>query len=155
VIALPRVILVMMFGQTRVFFVMSRDGLLPHGLSALHERSGTPVKLTLIVGAFVAVVAGLFRLDEIAELSNAGTLLAFICVAVCVMVLRVTKPDLPRLFRCPAVWVVGPLAVVGCLYFMISLPPATLGRFLAWNVVGVVVYLLYGRRKSFLNAPQT
>ncbi|PIB92860.1 amino acid permease [Caulobacter sp. FWC2] len=155
VIALPSVILVMMFGQTRVFFVMSRDGLLPHGLSKLHPRRGTPVALTLMVGAFVAVVAGLFRLDEIAELSNAGTLLAFICVAVCVMVLRVTKPDLPRLFRCPAVWVVGPLAVVGCLYFMISLPPATLGRFLVWNVVGIVVYLLYGRRKSFLNTPST
>ncbi len=152
VIALPSVILVMMFGQTRVFFVMARDGLLPHGLSRLQGRRGSPMALTLIVGAFVAVVAGLFRLDQIAELSNAGTLLAFICVSVCVMVLRVRSPDIPRLFRCPAVWIVAPLSVAGCLYFTISLPPATLLRFAVWNVVGVIVYLCYGRRKSLVGS---
>jgi APA family basic amino acid/polyamine antiporter len=150
IIALPSVILVMMFGQTRVFFVMSRDGLLPRALSRLHPRSGTPVRLTLITGVFVAAIAGFFRLDEIAELSNAGTLLAFICVSVCVMVLRVTRPDVPRLFRCPQVWIVAPLAVAGCLYFMASLPPITVARFLAWNALGLVVYLIYGRRRSLL-----
>jgi len=150
IVALPSVILVMMFGQTRVFFVMSRDGLLPRALSRLHPRSGTPVRLTLITGFFVAAVAGFFRLDEIAELSNAGTLLAFICVSVCVMVLRVTRPDVPRLFRCPQVWIVAPLAVAGCLYFMASLPPITVARFLAWNALGIVIYLLYGRRRSLL-----
>jgi APA family basic amino acid/polyamine antiporter len=77
-------------------------------------------------------------------------LMAFICVAVCLMVLRVRRPDLPRLFRCPAVWIVGPLAVAGCLYFMISLPMATLVRFLAWNAIGLVVYLAYSRRTSLL-----
>jgi APA family basic amino acid/polyamine antiporter len=149
VIALPSVILVMMFGQTRVFFVMARDGLLPQALCKLSAR-GAPGLVTWIVGVFVAFVAGFFRLDEIAELSNAGTLLAFISVAVCVMVLRVRAPDATRLFRCPAVWLVGPLAVIGCLYFMSSLPHATLARFAVWNLIGIVVYLLYGRRKSEL-----
>jgi APA family basic amino acid/polyamine antiporter len=153
VIALPSVILVMMFGQTRVFFVMARDGLLPQALCRLTSR-GTPGLVTWIVGVFVAMVAGFFRLDEIAELSNAGTLLAFISVAVCVMVLRVRLPDAPRLFRCPAVWLVAPLAVIGCLYFMWSLPAATLMRFAAWNGVGIVVYLLYGRRRSELAQAQ-
>ncbi len=150
IIALPSVILVMMFGQTRVFFVMARDGLLPRGMGRLHPKSGAPVTLTLITGAVVAAVGGFLPLDQIAELSNAGTLLAFICVAVCLMVLRVRRPDLPRLFRCPAAWIVGPLAVVGCLYFMISLPSATLIRFVIWNVIGLVVYLAYSRRTSLL-----
>jgi APA family basic amino acid/polyamine antiporter len=150
VIALPSVILVMMFGQTRVFFVMARDGLLPEGLSRLKGR-GAPRTLTLIVGGFVAIVAGLFRLDQIAELSNAGTLLAFISVSVCVLVLRVRSPDTPRLFRCPAVWIVAPLAVVGCLYFAFSLPVGTLVRFAVWNALGLVFYLAYGRRKSLLS----
>ena len=150
IIALPSVILVMMFGQTRVFFVMARDGLLPQGLSRLDPVRKAPARLTLMVGVFVALVGGFFRLDEIAELSNAGTLTAFIAVSVCVLVLRRTQPDLPRTFRCPAVWLVAPAAIIGCLYFMASLPSATVLRFLAWNAVGVVVYLLYGRRKSVL-----
>jgi APA family basic amino acid/polyamine antiporter len=139
-----------MFGQTRVFFVMARDGLLPRGLSQLDADRRSPVKLTLIVGIFVALVAGFFRLDQIAELSNAGTLTAFIAVSVCAMVLRRTRPDLPRLFRCPAIWLVGPLAVIGCLYFMASLPGATLLRFAAWNLIGIALYLAYGRRRSLL-----
>lgn len=149
ILALPSVILVMMYGQTRVFFVMARDGLLPKALGRLDARQA-PARLTLITGVAVAVVAGFLPLAQIAELSNAGTLLAFICVAVCVMVLRRTRPDLPRLFRCPAVWVVAPLAVAGCLYFMISLPVGTLIRFAGWNAVGLVVYLLYSRRSSLL-----
>ncbi|AUN32406.1 amino acid permease [Niveispirillum cyanobacteriorum] len=150
IIALPSVILVMMFGQTRVFFVMARDGLLPRSLSQLDAQRRGPLRLTFLVGGFVALVAGFFRLDQIAELSNAGTLTAFIAVSVCVMVLRRTRPDLPRLFRCPAVWIVAPLAVIGCLYFMISLPTGTLVRFAIWNLIGVGVYLAYGRRRSLL-----
>lgn len=150
IIALPSVILVMMFGQTRVFFVMARDGLLPRGLSRLDASRRSPVKLTLIVGGFVALVAGFFRLDQIAELSNAGTLTAFIAVSVCTMVLRRRRPDLPRLFRCPALWLVGPMAVIGCLYFMVSLPEATLLRFAGWNLLGFVLYLAYGRSRSLL-----
>jgi len=145
IVALPSVILVMMYGQTRVFFVMARDGLLPRALSEVNQKTHTPVRLTVIVGLLVAFVGGFFRLDEIAELSNAGTLTAFIAVAVCVMILRKTQPDLPRLFRCPAVWIVGPIAVLGCLYFMASLPVATVVRFLAWNAIGLVLYFAYGR----------
>ncbi|MBU3076845.1 APC family permease, partial [Sphingomonas quercus] len=147
-IALPSVILVMMYGQSRIFFVMSRDGLLPRRLSRVSERTGTPVLVTGLTGLFVAAVAGFFRLDEIAELANAGTLLAFIAVGVCVMVLRRHRPDLVRVFRCPAPYLVGTLAVLGCLYLMFSLPGMTLVRFAGWNAAGFLLYLLYGRRRS-------
>jgi APA family basic amino acid/polyamine antiporter len=150
IIALPSVILVLMYGQTRVFFVMARDGLIPRGLSRVNTVTGSPVRLVLLIGVAVAVVGGLVPLSEIAELSNAGTLLAFISVAVAVMVLRATRPELPRPFRCPAVWVVAPLAIVGCLYFMISLPSITMERFAGWNVIGFCVYLAYGRRRSVM-----
>jgi APA family basic amino acid/polyamine antiporter len=150
VLAFPSVILVFMYGQTRVFFVMARDGLLPRGMSNLNAKTGSPVGLTLGIGLIIAVISGFFKLGEIAEMANAGTLLAFLSVAVCVMVLRVTRPDLPRVFRTPLVWVVAPLAVAGCAFFMFSLPAITLERFAVWNVIGLVVYLIYGRRKSML-----
>jgi APA family basic amino acid/polyamine antiporter len=149
IIALPSVILVMMYGQTRVLFVMSRDGLLPRKLSQL-SGSQSPVFVTVLTGAFVAVIAGFFRLDEIAELSNAGTLLAFLLVAVCVLVLRVKSPEVERKFRCPWVWLVAPVAIAGSLFFIVSLPNLTIVRFLGWNVVGVLVYLAYGRKHSEL-----
>ena len=147
-IALPSVILVMMYGQSRIFFVMARDGLLPRKLSEVSPRTGAPVLITAVTGLFVAAAAGLFRLDEIAELANAGTLLAFIAVAACMMILRRTAPDLPRVFRCPAPFVVGTLAIVGCLYLIFSLPSHTLLRFLIWNLIGLAVYVLYGRTRS-------
>jgi APA family basic amino acid/polyamine antiporter len=153
ILALPSVIMVMMYGQTRVFFVMARDGLLPRALSKVDPARGSPWKVTIGVGIFVALVAGFFRLDEIAELSNAGTLLAFISVSLCVMILRVKKPELDRVFRCPAVWIVAPLAILGCAYLLISLPTATIVRFIIWNLIGLGVYLLYGRRKSVLARP--
>ena len=150
-IALPSVILVFMYGQTRVFFVMARDGLLPRRLSVLNKRTGSPVLMTWIIAVFVAAIAGFFKLGDIAELSNAGTLLAFLSVAICVMIVRVRRPDLPRLFRTPMVWIVAPMAVLGCLYFLLlGLPVVTLERFAAWNAVGFVIYLLYGRRASQL-----
>lgn len=147
-IALPSVILVMMYGQSRIFFVMSRDGLLPRGLSKVSERSGSPSLITAVTGVFVALVAGFFRLDEIAELANAGTLLAFIAVAACMMILRRKAPELPRVFRCPQPYVVGTLAILGCVYLIFSLPTTTLTRFLMWNLVGIALYLAYGRRRS-------
>jgi APA family basic amino acid/polyamine antiporter len=147
-IALPSVILVMMYGQSRIFFVMSRDGLLPRFMSKVSPRTGTPVLVTGLTGLFVAAVAGFFRLDEIAELANAGTLCAFIAVGVCLMVLRRTRPDLTRVFRCPAPNVVGVLTVLGCLYLIVSLPSQTIVRFLLWNVIGLIVYFLYGRSRS-------
>ena len=150
VLALPTVIMAFMYGQSRVFFVMARDGLLPQRLSAIHPRSGTPVLMTLITGVIVAVIAAFLPLQEIAELANAGTLIAFIAVAVCMMKLRVEAPHQERLFRAPWVWVIGPLGILGCLYLFVSLPFATIWRFFAWNALGLVVYLLYARRKSLL-----
>lgn len=154
-VALPSVILVMMYGQSRIFFVMARDGLLPRGLSAVSARTGTPARITAITGLFVALVAGFFRLDEIAELANAGTLIAFIAVAGCMMVLRRRAPDLPRVFRCPQPYVVGSLAVLGCLYLLASLPTKTLERFALWNLAGLVFYFLYGRSRSLLTRTGT
>lgn len=147
-VALPSVILVMMYGQSRIFFVMARDGLLPRKLSEVSPRTGAPVLITAVTGIFVAAAAGLFRLDEIAELANAGTLLAFIAVAACMMILRRTRPDIPRVFRCPAPNLVGTLAILGCLYLIFSLPSHTLVRFLIWNAIGLAVYLVYGRTRS-------
>jgi len=149
-VALPSVILVMMYGQSRIFFVMARDGLLPRGLAKVSPRTGAPVLVTGITGLFVAAVAGFLRLDEIAELANAGTLIAFIAVGVCMMLLRRRAPDAPRIFRCPQPYVVGTLAVLGCLYLLFSLPEKTLVRFLIWNVAGLAVYFLYGRARSVL-----
>ena len=147
-IALPSVILVMMYGQSRVFFVMSRDGLLPPILARVSKRTGAPVLVTGLTGLFVAAVAGFFRLDEIAELANAGTLTAFIAVGACMMALRRTRPDLKRVFRCPAPFLVGTLTVLGCLYLMVSLPVATLARFVLWNAIGLAAYFAYGRNRS-------
>lgn len=141
-IALPSVILVMMYGQSRIFFVMARDGLLPRKLSAVSSRTGTPVLITAVTGVFVAAAAGFFRLDEIAELANAGTLLAFVTTAASMMLLRRTAPNVPRVFRCPAPNVVGTLAIVGCTYLFLSLPELTIQRFLLWNAFGFFIYLL-------------
>jgi APA family basic amino acid/polyamine antiporter len=148
VVALPSVILVMMYGQSRIFFVMARDGLLPRRLAKVSPRTGAPTLITLVTGVSVAAVAGFFRLDEIAELANAGTLVAFIAVGACLMILRRRFPDLPRLFRCPAPYVVGTLAILGCIYLFISLPTSTITRFALWNVIGLAIYFAYGRRRS-------
>jgi APA family basic amino acid/polyamine antiporter len=153
VVALPSVILVMMYGQSRIFFVMARDGLLPRGLAKVSPRTGAPTLITLVTGVSVAAVAGFFRLDEIAELANAGTLVAFISVGACLMILRRRFPDLPRLFRCPAPYVVGTLAILGCIYLFVSLPTSTMVRFFLWNVIGLVIYFAYGRRHSDAREP--
>ena len=148
VLALPSVILVMMYGQSRVFFVMARDGLLPRSLAKISPRTGAPTRITLMTGVSIAVVAGIFRLDEIAELANAGTLIAFISVGACLMILRRRAPELPRLFKCPKPFLVGTLTILGCAYLLFSLPESTLVRFGAWNAIGLLVYFLYGRTRS-------
>jgi APA family basic amino acid/polyamine antiporter len=106
--------------------------------------------VTLLTGIFVSVIAAFFDVSEIAELANAGTLLAFIAVGLCMMILRRRAPDLKRIFRCPAPYLVGTLAIVGCIYLLISLPEKTLVRFVIWNAIGLVVYFLYGRTRSLL-----
>jgi APA family basic amino acid/polyamine antiporter len=153
ILALPTVVLMMLFGQSRIFFVMSRDGLLPEIFSRVHRRFQTPYIVTAVVGCIVAVIAGLFSVSEIAELSNTGTLFAFIAVSVAVVVLRRTQPERPRPFRCPAVGVVGTLAVLGCGYLFISLPGIAQTRFWVWTALGAIVYFLYGYKRSPLAKP--
>jgi APA family basic amino acid/polyamine antiporter len=109
-----------------------------------------PSLVTIFTGVIAAAIAGFAPLKLIAEVANAGTLLAFIATALCMLVLRRTDADRPRPFRCPAPWLVGPLAIVGCLYLFVSLSLITMQFFAAWNALGVVVYLLYGRVKSRL-----
>ena len=152
-IALPSVILVMMYGQSRIFFVMARDGLLPRKLSAVSPRTGTPILITAVTGIFVAFAAGFFRLDEIAELANAGTLLAFVTTAASMMVLRKSAPSVPRVFSCPAPNVVGTLAILGCLYLFLSLPSMTIARFFLWNALGFSIYLLLQWLRARVVAP--
>lgn len=147
VIALPTVILAFFYGQSRIFFVMARDGLLPPGLARVSGR-GSPVRITIFTAIVVAVLAGLIPLDELAALANAGTLTAFIAVAVCMLVLRRRAPDAPRKFRTPWAWPVGIFGILGCLYLLYSLPQTTQIWFLGAHVVGIVVYLLYGARRS-------
>jgi APA family basic amino acid/polyamine antiporter len=155
VLALPTVILAFLYGQSRIFFVMARDGLLPERLATVSARTGTPVAMTVITAVVAAGIAGLLSLKEIAEVANAGTLCAFIAVCVCMMVLRAREPGRARVFRAPLCWVIGPAGVAGCLYLFINLPGATITRFFVWNAFGLVVYLLFSRRSSLLAKPAT
>ncbi|HMN44913.1 MAG TPA: amino acid permease [Povalibacter sp.] len=150
VLALPTVIMAFMYGQSRIFFVMARDGLLPQRLSAISERTGSPVLMILVTGVIVSMIAGLLPLDKIAALANAGTLCAFISVAICMLILRKRAPDFPRKFRTPLAGLVGTLAVVGCLYLFWNLPAMTILFFVIWNIVGLAVYLLFARHRSAL-----
>ena len=129
---------------------MARDGLLPRALSAVSARTHTPVAMTMCTAVVVALCAGVFQLGDLASVANSGTLAAFIAVSVCMLVLRRRDPDRPRVFKAPLPWLIGPVAILGCIYLFFSLAPLTRIAFLIWNVIGVVVYLLYGRRKSGL-----
>jgi len=145
IIALPTVILAFFYGQSRIFFTMARDGLLPASLARLSAR-GTPVRITIFTAIVVAVLAGFIPLGELAALANAGTLAAFTAVAICMLIMRVRAPDAPRTFRAPMPWVIGLGAIVGCIYLFFSLPMQTQLWFLVWNVAGLGVYFLYARR---------
>jgi APA family basic amino acid/polyamine antiporter len=146
---LTTVVMVMLLGQIRVFFAMARDGLLPRALA--HTGShGTPVRTTVLIGAVVALVATFFPIGTLEELVNIGTLFAFVLVSIGVVILRRTRPDLPRSFRTPLVPLVPALAVLACVWLMLNLSVETWLRFLVWMVVGVVVYGLYGRTHSVL-----
>jgi APA family basic amino acid/polyamine antiporter len=147
VIALPTVILAFFYGQSRIFFVMARDGLLPRGLARVSGR-GSPVRITIFTAVLVAILAGLIPLDELAALANAGTLTAFIAVCVCMLVMRRRAPDAPRKFRTPLAWPVGIFGILGCAYLFYSLPRTTQVYFLCAHVLGLAIYLLYGARHS-------
>jgi basic amino acid/polyamine antiporter, APA family len=151
-IAIPTVILAFLYGQTRIFYVMSRDGLLPRSWGRVHAKLGTPWVMTIFTAIVCSILAGLLTLGEIASLANAGTLAAFIAVAVSVMVLRQTNPNEARPFRTPLHWLIAHLAIAGCLYLFSSLNAGTIERFFVWMAIGVPVYLLWGARKSALAA---
>jgi len=149
-LALPSVILMMLFGQTRIFFVMARDGLLPGAdtLTKVHPKFNTPYVVTLITGVAVTIFASFFPVGVLADIANSGTLFAFLAVSIGVLVLRVREPNRPRPFKTPAVWVVGPMSLLGCGFLFFSLPPATQLTFLYWSIAGLVIYFAYGFWKS-------
>ncbi|WLE60976.1 amino acid permease [Burkholderia plantarii] len=148
VLGMLTVILVMTYGQTRITYAMSRDGLLPAVLSRVHPRFQTPFIATWIIGLLCALIAALIPLNVLAELINIGTLAAFAMVSIAVIVLRRTRPDLPRAFRCPGVPVVPILAVASCLFLMLNLSAVTWKAFIIWLVIGLVVYFAYSRRHA-------
>lgn len=149
-LALPSVILVLIFAQTRIFFVMSRDGLLPDVLSRVHPKWKTPHIVTAITGVVVALGAAFFPVGQLADIANAGTLYAFMMVAIAVMVLRKTSPDVKRSFRTPALWLVGPATIAGCIFLFVNLPFAAMLVLPVWGAVGLIVYFGYSRSRSHL-----
>jgi APA family basic amino acid/polyamine antiporter len=147
---LTTVLLVLLFGQSRIFFSMSRDGLLPRPFSVIHSRFRTPFISTLVTGLVVAVVAGLTPIDVVAELTNIGTLAAFVLVAAAILILRRTRPELRRGFRVPFVPVLPIVTTLACLVLIVSLPLVTIIRFLVWLAIGLLIYFLYSRYRSRL-----
>ncbi len=149
-VGLTTVCLILLLGQTRVFFAMSRDGLLPRFFSITHPKFKTPYRPTILLGVLIAIIAGFTSINELATLVNIGTLFAFVVVAIGVMVLRRTRPELHRAFRTPWVPLIPILSIAASVWLMLNLPGETWARFAGWMLVGIVVYFLYGRRKSRL-----
>lgn len=149
-LAMPAVVLMMLFGQTRIFFAMARDRLLPfnESLTRIHSKFKTPYVVTLITGIGVTIFAALFPVGILADISNSGTLFAFMTVASGVIILRRRDPHRPRPFRTPAIWLLGPLALGSCIFLFWSLSLRTKTMFVCWTLTGLVVYALYGYRKS-------
>src|ERR1035438_7023420 len=152
---LSSVILVMMLGQTRVFWSMSRDGLLPPFVSRVHPRFKTPWLITIVTGVVVAFFGAVLPVRDAGNLCNIGTLLAFVIVSVGVLVLRVREPDLQRKFKVPAIWFVAPMGALSAFALMLYLPLMTWVRLLVWFLIGMVIYFSYGRRHSKLQGPTT
>jgi APA family basic amino acid/polyamine antiporter len=154
VIAMGSVLLVFQLGQPRIFFSMARDGLLPPFIAKVHPRYKTPWVGTVITGCFVGGFAAFANIAEVVDLTNIGTLFAFVLVSLGVIVLRHTDPDRNRPFRAPWVPVTPLISVAACLYLMLKLPAITWKRFVIWLVIGLVLYFLYGARHSRLRNPE-
>ncbi len=150
IVATTAVLLVFQLAQPRIFFAMARDGLLPRSLARVHPRFGTPWVTTLLTGGAVAAGAGIFDISEAADLTNIGTLFAFVLVCAGVLILRRTDPDLPRPFRCPGAPWIPLLGIASCAVLMAALPAITWLRFVVWLTLGLVVYGLYGWSHSRL-----
>ncbi len=145
------VLLVLMYGQSRIFFVMSRDGLIPAAFSKLHKKFQTPYVSCLVVTIIVAVSSGFTPIQTMGHMTSLGTLFALVVVSVGVLVLRVKKPELERPFRCPAVFFVAPMAIVSCGYLIITLLGEAGKPFAIWTVLSLIVYFSYAYKKSPLN----
>ncbi len=153
---LTSAVLVLMLSQARVWLAMARDGLFPKGFfGAVHPRFRTPWKATLLTGLLVMTLAGFLPLNILADLVNIGTLFAFLLVCAGVLVLRYTQPDAPRVFRTPLVPLVPSLGILTCLLLMSSLPAENWLRLLAWLLIGMVIYLSYGRKHSVMNGTES
>jgi len=149
-VSMSAVLLVFQYGQPRIFFSMARDGLLPQWAAKIHPRTKIPFATTLLTGVFVALWSLIGDAGETYDLTNIGTLAAFILVSIGVLVLRYTDPGRPRPFRVPFVWIVSLLSTAACLFIMVGLPRQAWERFAIWLVIGLVFYFLYGYRRSVL-----
>jgi APA family basic amino acid/polyamine antiporter len=146
IVGLASVVLVLLLGQSRIFYAMAKDGMIPQVFSAIHPRFRTPWLGTMITGAFCALMAGVLPLDILGELVSIGTLAAFVIVCAGVMVLRVRRPLVKRPFRTPVVWVVAPLGIAMCLFMMAFLPLDTWIRLGVWTLIGLLIYFSYSIR---------
>ena len=155
IMGLASVVLVMLMGQPRIFFSMSRDGLLPGVFGKVHPRFQTPYVTTIVTGIVAAVVAGFFPIGLLGELVSIGTLFAFVLVSAGVIVLRYKRPDIHRPFKTPLVPLVPLLGIFTCTYLMIGLPPDTWLRLVIWLVIGLVIYFTYGKSHSRVNGSGT
>lgn len=151
ILGMTTVILVMSYGQTRIVFAMSRDGLLPKVMSEIHPKYQTPYKATWIIGTIIALIAGFIPLHTLAELTNMGTLAAFALIGAAIIVLRKREPNLPRKFHCPGVPYIPALAIIFCVFLMTRLSGIAWSCFLIWLVIGLVVYFGYSRKRSHLH----
>lgn len=155
IIALPSVVLMMIYGQTRVLFTMSRDGLMPEIFSRVHARFHTPHIVTGATGIAVALFAAMFPVGMLADISNSGTLFAFFMVAMGVMILRRREPGLHRPFRTPMIGIVGPMALGGCALLFFSLGWETISLFIYWAMIGLFIYFGYARKHSLIGKQTT
>jgi basic amino acid/polyamine antiporter, APA family len=150
VISIFSVTLVVIYGQTRILFAMSRDGMIPPFFHRLNPRTLTPVPATILVAIVISLLAGVLPIDFLAEMTSIGTLVAFLIVSVGVIVLRVREPDLPRGFRVPGYPVTPILSILGCLWIIKDLRAVTIYVFFGWSAVALLWYFFYGRRHSVL-----
>jgi APA family basic amino acid/polyamine antiporter len=144
-------LLVFQLGQARVWFAMSRDGLLPRAFSRVHTKFRTPHIATWVAGFVVGIPAGIFDIGTLADLSSIGTLFAFMLVSTAVLILRKTQPDRPRAFRVPGIWIIAPISILSCFVLMLGLTVENWVRFIVWLVIGLAIYFTYSRHRSTLN----